>query len=53
LKGTLSKLKLPTKLFFEYIESKFKDFDFKFHVFFKIQICERFGFEAILRLIHD
>jgi hypothetical protein len=50
LKGTISKFKLPTKLFFENSESKFKDFDFKFHVFLKIQ---RFGFEAILGLIHD
>jgi hypothetical protein len=45
---TLSKFKLPLKLFFEYFESKLKGFDFKFQVFFIIQSHEWCRFEAIL-----
>ncbi len=45
---TLSKFKLPPKLFFECFESKLKGFDFRFQVFLVIQSREWCRFEAIL-----
>jgi hypothetical protein len=38
----LSKFTLPSKLFFEYIDSKLTSFEFKFHAFF-VSICINSG----------